>query len=70
MAFLDSHRILLRPSRSGEMLRRLWETPFDRRAREISRRVAELRALSEEDLAARGLQRSDILRYALTGKTS
>lgn len=39
----------------------LWETPFDRRSRLLAQKVADLRALSDAELAARGLQREHIL---------
>jgi hypothetical protein len=41
----------------------LFETPFDRRAKRLANRVAELRALSDTELAAKGLRRDDILTH-------
>ncbi|MGH1414355.1 MAG: hypothetical protein ACRBB0_12750 [Pelagimonas sp.] len=38
-----------------------FETPFDARQRRLAARVAELRALSDADLAAQGMARQDIL---------
>ncbi|MEC3860307.1 hypothetical protein VK792_03345 [Mesobacterium sp. TK19101] len=42
-------------------LKTAWETPFDRRSRLLAQQVADLRALSDAELAARGLRREDIL---------
>ena len=67
MTFLDSHRSLPMPFHPGRvMLRWLFDTPFDRRTRDIARDVAALRALSDDELAARGIARRDILRHVLT----
>ena len=46
----------------------LFETPFDRRAKRLASRVAELRALSDEDLRARGLTRDEILGHVFKGR--
>lgn len=50
---------------AGTFLSRVLDTPFDRRSRDIARRIAELRALSDAELAARGLSRGDIVRHVL-----
>ncbi|MBU2960201.1 hypothetical protein KO516_05010 [Citreicella sp. C3M06] len=47
---------------------RLLETPFSRRQRRLANRVAELRSLSDDELAARGLAREDILRHVFAGR--
>lgn len=47
---------------------RLLETPFDRRYRQRTARIAELRALSDTELAARGIAREDILFHVFSGK--
>ena len=47
---------------------RLLETPFDRRYRQRIAKVETLRALSDADLAARGLAREDILFHVFAGK--
>ena len=39
----------------------LLETPFDRRYRRRTARIAALRALSDTELATRGIARADIL---------
>lgn len=51
----------------GRMATRLFETPFDARQRRLAARVADLRALSDAELAARGLQRQDILFHVFGG---
>ncbi len=40
---------------------RLFDTPFERRQRALAARVAELRAMSDGELAQRGLTRDVIL---------
>lgn len=57
MAFIDHmfHEPLSR------RVARLFETPFARRQRALAARVAELRAMSDSELAARGLTRDAIL---------
>ncbi|APX23780.1 MAG: hypothetical protein CML50_13785 [Rhodobacteraceae bacterium] len=42
-------------------LARLLETPFARRQRQLAARVADLRALSDDELARLGLRRDQIL---------
>lgn len=68
MAYFDnsfvSHRITLR-----QRVARLFDTPFDRRYRQRTARVAQLRALSDSALAARGIAREDILFLVFSGKT-
>ncbi|MGP6085771.1 hypothetical protein [Antarctobacter jejuensis] len=67
MAFFDnsfvSSRITLR-----QRMARLFDTPFDRRYRQRTARVEELRALSDSALAARGIARDDILLHVFSGK--
>ncbi|WP_371036571.1 MULTISPECIES: hypothetical protein [unclassified Rhodosalinus] len=47
-------------------LRRIFDTPFDARTRELAARVARLRALSDAELAEIGLHRDDILRHVFS----
>ena len=49
-------------------LRRIFETPFDTRTRELAARVARLRALSDAELAEMGLHRDDILHHVFSRK--
>lgn len=48
-----------------QALRRFLDTPFDARQREIRQRVAEMRALTDAELAERGVRRREILAYVL-----
>ena len=43
----------------------VFDTPFDRRSRLISARAAELRALSDAELAALGIPRDQIILHVL-----
>ncbi len=59
-------------TRGARRLSTLWgriaavfDTPFDQRSRRIARRIEALRSLSDEELAARGLSRSQILAHVL-----
>lgn len=45
----------------SDILLRIFETPFDTRQRQLAARVSELRALSDVELAAKGMRREDIL---------
>ncbi|WGW03332.1 hypothetical protein [Tropicibacter oceani] len=66
MAFAD---LSLAPRRVSLFARlaRLLDTPFDRRHRRLSARVAELRALSDRQLAEIGLTRDTILLHVFRG---
>lgn len=67
MAYFDnsfvSNRAILR-----QRMARLFETPFDRRYRQRTAQVETLRAMSDADLAARGVAREDILFHVFTSK--
>lgn len=65
MAFFDQTFTGQSVGRSSGPLHRLLDTPFDDRARRIRARIAELRALSDDELAACGLARADIVRHVL-----
>lgn len=43
------------------VLKNLFETPFDRKNKEIAAKVAELRGLSDAQLSEMGITRSEIL---------
>ena len=58
-----SHRAALH-----QRLARLFDTPFDRRYRQRTARIAELRGLSDAELARRGLTRGDILFHVFSGR--
>ncbi|MDA7425924.1 hypothetical protein [Thalassococcus lentus] len=62
MAFFDP---AFTPSRPGlrSRLTALFETPFDRRSRQIAAEVAELRRRSDEELAQMGIRRDQILMH-------
>lgn len=47
---------------------RLFETPFARRQRALAARVAELRAMSDDELCDRGLTRERILPHVFGGR--
>ena len=49
-----------------DRLARLLETPFDRRQRRLAAQVDRLRALTDAELAARGLRRQDILLHVFS----
>lgn len=49
-------------------MRRMFETPFDRRARSLRSEVEALRAASDEDLAAMGIRREDILFHVFSSR--
>lgn len=67
MAYFDnsfvSNRTTLR-----QRLARAFETPFDRRYRQRTARIDALRALSDAELAQRGIAREDILFHVFSGK--
>ncbi|WP_417208001.1 hypothetical protein [Antarctobacter sp.] len=67
MAYLDSSFVSNRAS-LRQRVARFFETPFDRRYRQRTARIAALRALSDADLAARGIAREDILLHVFAGK--
>ncbi len=63
MAYFDpsfEHTSGLRESLSA-FFTRVFETPFDARQRRLAADVTELRALSDAELAAKGLRREEIL---------
>lgn len=51
------------PRMLRKRMSRLFETPFDRRSRDLAARVADLRAKSDAELAELGLERRDILHH-------
>jgi hypothetical protein len=59
MAFFDTSPTPARSLRGR--LAAVLDTPFDRRQRRLAARIRTLRALPDAQLAARGLQREDIL---------
>ena len=65
MAFFDQTFAGHSVSRSSGPLHRLLDTPFDVRSRRIQARIAELRAFSDDELAACGIARADIVRHVL-----
>lgn len=67
MAYIDNS-FVSNTTTLRQRLARLLETPFDRRYRQRTSRVAALRALSDEALAARGIARDDILFHVFSGK--
>ncbi|SFE21425.1 hypothetical protein [Roseivivax sediminis] len=70
MAFFDTSLPADRRPLPGLGLRGLLDTPFDRRSRDIARRAADLRRLSDDELAELGLTRGDILRHVLLSRGS
>lgn len=60
MALMDINFAKTR-SPLADFVARVFETPFDRRQKRIAARIKMLRALSDTDLAARGLRRQDII---------
>lgn len=68
MAYFD-HSLHSERNTVVSRLARLFETPFDRRNRRLAARVAELRALSDQDLAALGIARDQILFHVFGGKS-
>lgn len=67
MAYFDSNFVSTRTS-LRQRLARFLETPFDRRYRQRTARIAALRALTDAELAARGIAREDILLHVFAGK--
>ncbi|SNS04659.1 hypothetical protein [Antarctobacter heliothermus] len=67
MAYFDNSFVSSRATLRQRMAR-LFETPFDRRYRQRTAQVEALRALSDADLAARGIARDDILFHVFTSK--
>lgn len=51
--------------RFRDAIGRLFDTPFDSRSRRISARAAELRAMSDAELAALGIPRDQIILHVL-----
>ncbi|MBV7393800.1 hypothetical protein [Mameliella sediminis] len=67
MAYFDSNLISNRVT-LRQRIARLFETPFDRRYQQRTARIEALRALSDGELAARGIAREDILLHVFSGK--
>lgn len=67
MAFFDNS-FVNNPATLRQRLARMMETPFDRRYRQRTARVDALRALSDAELATRGIAREDILFHVFAGK--
>ncbi len=67
MAYFDNSFLTDRLS-LRQRVARLFDTPFDRRARQMSSRIRELRAMSDDELAAQGIARDAIPALVLTGK--
>ena len=75
MAFFDTSFAASRTTirqrlsqRLAQRLTRLFETPFDRRYSQRTARVEALRALTDAELAARGIAREDILFHVFSCK--
>lgn len=67
MAYFDHSFTATQPGVIARFTR-LFETPFDRRNRRLAARVTELRALSDQELAAMGIARDQILFHVFGGK--
>lgn len=67
MAYFDNSFETNRTS-LRQRIARLFETPFDRRYRQRAARIEALRAMSDPELAARGIARDDILFHVFSGK--
>ena len=69
MAYFDNNytdsRTTLR-----DRIARLFETPHDRRVRARAARIEALRALSDVELAARGIQRDNIVMHVFSQRPS
>ncbi|CUH76616.1 DUF1127 domain-containing protein [Tropicibacter naphthalenivorans] len=65
MAYVD-HTASPVLSTLRETLSRLLETPFDRRLRARQTRIAQLRAMTDSELANMGLTRDAILPYVFS----
>lgn len=72
MAFMEAKfetiRVLPNFDRLMSAVSSFWDTPFEQRSRRISEQVAALRALSDVELAARGLRRDEILQHVFGRK--
>ncbi|MBW4985662.1 hypothetical protein KZZ07_24270 [Mameliella sp. CS4] len=67
MAYFDNSFVSSRAT-LRQRLSRAFETPFDRRYRQRTARIDELRALSDAELAQQGIAREDILFHVFSGK--
>ena len=67
MAYFDNSFVSSRAN-LRQRLARVFETPFDRRYRQRTERVEQLRAMSDAELSARGIARDDILFHVFAGK--
>ncbi|ETX14328.1 hypothetical protein OCH239_03270 [Roseivivax halodurans JCM 10272] len=65
MAFFDQSFSTPSARHWSGPFQRLFDTPFDLRSRRIRSRIAELRALSDEELSACGITRAEIVRHVL-----
>ena len=68
MAYFDNSFTSTKATFS-QRISRLFDTPFDRRYRKRAARVEALRAMSDAQLAARGIAREDILFHVFSGKS-
>ena len=67
MAFFDTD-VFADRLRLRDLVARLFDTPFDRRARHVAARIRDLRALSDAELAQRGIARDAIPALVLSGQ--
>lgn len=67
MAYFDTDFVSNRTS-LRQRVSRLFDTPFDRRYRQRTAQVEALRALTDAELATRGIAREDILLHVFAGK--
>jgi uncharacterized protein YjiS (DUF1127 family) len=66
MAFYEYRSPLAALPRLQAAVMAVWVTPFDRRQKRIARRIEEMRALSDDQLAKLGLRREDILSHVFS----
>ena len=67
MAYFDQNFTTARPGIFARVAR-LFETPFDRRSRQLAAEVAALRDLTDAELARRGIARDQILYHVFQTK--
>lgn len=67
MAYFDQSYLLER-SNLRQRFAAMMQTPFDERQKALAEQVADLRAMSDADLAARGIAREDILFHVFGGR--
>ncbi|MFY0622056.1 MAG: hypothetical protein JXQ89_10205 [Pelagimonas sp.] len=68
MAYSDVTSAPSALARLMSQLTSLIETPFDRRQRRIAQRIATLRAMTDDQLARRGVRRDDIIKYVFRSR--